>query len=987
MLSFLPEAAMNREDFQKPLTSMATAYRHVADEHDPRSAQRSPWVELRTMPRARFWAEARPVGDSVMSCEAWLSLRAHCDVPNLGILAKLAELLGCGSSRWGYHFHFLEPESWWIFDLLWCEELLVPFTEVEVKALRRLRARVDSVFSQSSPYPPGLRKSLKESVCLLWPHIDDKWGAQWVFSLPFGGRQADRAKKLGCIWSKEVGGWVIKAGANVAEVIEKLLKLANKRTIILLPSVEGSTEPPLVPNMAEGKVSDRLDLVMWHAEKLDLASVDPVNVRARGEIAFEEGAPMAYLAVPYVMRSMRARIKTIPGASLCSKTKKWRLPVTRYTVGDIAQLPSVEWECDFDQTVGPVEELPGLGLIMSLGNGVLVLDAPYCEKLVRFVRLHIQSLDKGWDAEAKVWKLYLAEARLPEALSGAARRFSLDYMDEKGRIYKGDAVAEQMEVLSAEVVTRVKDSYKADGEFEVDGLLLKPMPFQKAGIRHIVRHGSTLIADDCGLGKTLQAIGALLYTESFPVVVVCPAIARLNWRAEFAKSTNIIKRDEIFVVGIDEKEEAKVADCVSQAKVSIISYDGLQRYVETLLSSGSFMAGVMDESHYIKNPSSIRGQLAPLLFRMPTMQLKLLLSATPYYNRPSELINQLKVIDKLEIMGGEKYLTSLDAVPDHRKQSCYDQFNRRCRGTFMVRRQKDQVLDDCPRVIVSDVPAEKTGNYVLAEQRQLNSLVVSVAKGLDVEDRKVLIEKAQEDPAGLVDELVREHLQKAVSQRATAQFGEVMKLRHDLGVEKLPSILAWIKSSFFGAVDRTQKLVVFAHHIEVQKRIYEFVSQKLRIETVWLSGGLKPETRQEYVDSFQEGSVRCCVASMQAAKTAITLTAASHVLFAELDYSPEAMIQARDRLIRVTQRAPMVNVYFAFMEDSLDNNMRSSVHSKMDMITQGMGDTKEQAALDRKFSLEAMSEIFARHPAKVAELFTAACEKLAEEACVGDSED
>ncbi len=72
----------------------------------------------------------------------------------------------------------------------------------------------------------------------------------------------------------------------------------------------------------------------------------------------------------------------------------------------------------------------------------------------------------------------------------------------------------------------------ADLDLELGGVL---HPFQRAGVRYALERRRTFIADEQGLGKTVQALAALEADGAFPAVVVCPASMKLIWRRESGK--------------------------------------------------------------------------------------------------------------------------------------------------------------------------------------------------------------------------------------------------------------------------------------------------------------------------------------------------------------------------------------------------------------------------------------------------------------------
>ena len=57
-------------------------------------------------------------------------------------------------------------------------------------------------------------------------------------------------------------------------------------------------------------------------------------------------------------------------------------------------------------------------------------------------------------------------------------------------------------------------------------------PFQRAGVAYALDARRTFLADEQGLGKTVQALAALEADDAYPAVVICPASLKLNWERE-----------------------------------------------------------------------------------------------------------------------------------------------------------------------------------------------------------------------------------------------------------------------------------------------------------------------------------------------------------------------------------------------------------------------------------------------------------------------
>ena len=75
--------------------------------------------------------------------------------------------------------------------------------------------------------------------------------------------------------------------------------------------------------------------------------------------------------------------------------------------------------------------------------------------------------------------------------------------------------------------------------------------FQKQGIIFgIKKFSRLLIADEMGVGKTVQAIGlSSLYQKDWPVLVICPSSLKFAWRDEITMwLSEILDKEDIQVI-------------------------------------------------------------------------------------------------------------------------------------------------------------------------------------------------------------------------------------------------------------------------------------------------------------------------------------------------------------------------------------------------------------------------------------------------------
>jgi len=86
-----------------------------------------------------------------------------------------------------------------------------------------------------------------------------------------------------------------------------------------------------------------------------------------------------------------------------------------------------------------------------------------------------------------------------------------------------------------------------------------------------------------------------------------------------------------------------------------------------------------------------------------------------------------------------------------------------------------------------------------------------------------------------------------------------------------------------------------------------------------IDGRTLPKQRQEYISRFQnDPTTKIALLSITAAGVAVTLTAASRVLFAELFWTPAMLMQAEDRCHRIGQLAT-VKAKYLIARNTLDD--------------------------------------------------------------------
>jgi len=423
-------------------------------------------------------------------------------------------------------------------------------------------------------------------------------------------------------------------------------------------------------------------------------------------------------------------------------------------------------------------------------------------------------------------------------------------------------------------------------------------PYQRVGIHLLCESPVALLADEQGLGKTIQAIGGWNEVQPKHTLVICPASVKLNWAREFLEWG--IREPQIHI------QQGKAGFPLNRAEVTIINYDVLNDLHEELTDKPWDLV-IIDEGQFLKNTQAKRTQAA-LGYRKKQGIVKdakhvWILTGTPAPNRPIEFWPSLARL-------APKVLAPYTSFFDFGRHFCNgyqgkfgwdmsgasntEELNLRLRSSIMIRRLKADVLPDLP---------DKQYQVISFEPDP-------VAKKLIKE----------ENESAELEDMKRVKLQPGTT------VGDIAELRQKLAMLKLPLCLSHIHELLEGTVD---KLVVFAHHAAVIDGLMNGLKDYAPVK---LDGRDSMTEKQKSVDTFQKvSSCRVFIGQIQAAGVGITLTAASTVVFVESSWVAGDIAQAVDRCHRIGQKNSVL-AQFLVIRGSLEEYMLRAVVDKQQAI-------------------------------------------------------
>jgi SWI/SNF-related matrix-associated actin-dependent regulator 1 of chromatin subfamily A len=156
-------------------------------------------------------------------------------------------------------------------------------------------------------------------------------------------------------------------------------------------------------------------------------------------------------------------------------------------------------------------------------------------------------------------------------------------------------------------------------------------------------------------------------------------------------------------------------------------------------------------------------------------------------------------------------------------------------------------------------------------------------------------------------------------------------LRKLLGVAKVSYVVEHVEE----LVAQGEKVIVFAHHKDV---IAKLTSAFSKHGVVKVAGGMTDDEKQVAVDAFQNGDAKVFVGQFTSAGVGITLTASSHVVFAEVPWTPAEAVQAEDRAHRIGQTNSVVAWWMLAVDNNIaqptvDDRMWALLNAKHEVVS------------------------------------------------------
>ena len=418
-----------------------------------------------------------------------------------------------------------------------------------------------------------------------------------------------------------------------------------------------------------------------------------------------------------------------------------------------------------------------------------------------------------------------------------------------------------------------------------------PYPYQLQGALQLAYTPRRLLADEPGLGKTIQALLATAITNPQRTLIICPPSLTTNWQNETTRTQIHTHHHHTqppqTITAANHKKTTPPEKGILILADSLLSTKNAPTLTQTLTNWQPDLI-IIDEAHRYKNPHSKRARnLLKLTHHTPTVYA---LTGTPIISSPLDLLPILKATHTLhnyptpyvDTYCVQNYFGDWEPRP-----SMLQDLHARLDATTWVRRTKTQVLTELPSKTRTAITIDVDTSYVK-----------EICQGVDTTSDTQLL---------------------------TA----IARLRRATGLAKTTAAAEHIHTHLQGT---GRPIIAWTIHRQVTQDLKTQLEHQGHTVAVY-DGNTPNKTRDQIVQRFQAGQIEVLIANIVAAGVGLTLTHANDAVFVETEWTPALVAQAEDRIHRISQTRP-VTITTLVAAGTLDPIIHRILAEKIDLLDQ-----------------------------------------------------
>jgi len=487
---------------------------------------------------------------------------------------------------------------------------------------------------------------------------------------------------------------------------------------------------------------------------------------------------------------------------------------------------------------------------------------------------------------------------------------------EESRVKLGQSVLIRLicgHVMSDKSLTSADKLYEEIKSSDGKGL----KPYQIEGVKFLEEaNGKAILADEQGLGKTIQALTLLrLHPELLPCVLVVPTTVKLQWMREISRwccPNDTIEEKRQFLTQVIQSGKEKA---MPGFQIYIVTYDILKKDDLFDLIDNNIKTIIIDECQRIKNHLSDRAKAVQKVARKA--QHVIPMSGTPIKNHAGEYFTVLNLVKSTLFSNYTRFIEQYcDAynngwgykVGGLKNPARFHEDTK----DIILRRTKDMVLKDLP-------PIDRKFYHVELDPK-LNKAYATALKELD-------------------DLFYSEDSEFS---RGAATIAIMGRLRHITGISKVAECIDFV-TEFLLSCER--KITIFTHHQDVMDmlniQLAKWCEEGGFDKPLILHSGLDGNGRAALVERFKDGNSRVMIASTLASGEGLNLQFCADAIILERQWNPANEEQSEARFHRFGQENN-VSITYMIASGTIDEYFTELVETKRSIVASTM-DNKEIA--------------------------------------------
>lgn len=430
-------------------------------------------------------------------------------------------------------------------------------------------------------------------------------------------------------------------------------------------------------------------------------------------------------------------------------------------------------------------------------------------------------------------------------------------------------------------------------------IINKCYPYQLDGIQKCLRAGPrALLADEPGLGKTLQSIAWASIISEKKVLIVTPPGLLKNWELELKKWLDNPQYQRI------DSDSTPINKDVKWYIVSN-SLVGLEKCVKTQLlkDNANIDTMIVDEAHAYITHNSQRSRLM-LMSTIPNM---LFITGTPLLAKHKQLYVLIKKL-----------------YPEWRDLDYYKFTTRYCGGHKGAFGWEDN---------------ESTNQlelFTLLNKkmvRRFTSDVQGQIPPLSIKTIKLQVSKADLVKYELVTKKQEELLKKPKTSETMFELNNIQMEKHRITSQIKTNIVSPVILSF----PKVKTIIWYKYNLMRDALLASLPSRQCLV----IGGDVPSIRRQVILNQFEsDDDKQYLILSIMACNTGLNITCATQMFFADNDHTPAILIQCMARMHRIGQTKP-TEAFYLIATDTYDDKILDILNKKDSVVNKTLQESRK----------------------------------------------